>query len=108
VLPLNSYALSPTMLPATLGNILQLLLWNSLLRCLHIPLDVFSILISCRNQIRGRGLVFHFSNPFLGQKLLDRERLVSWIVVMVENQSLGQISGNFLSTASYNRSNIST
>jgi hypothetical protein len=31
------------------------------------------------------GLVFHFSNRFLGQKLLDREDLESWSIVMVEN-----------------------
>jgi hypothetical protein len=29
--------------------------------------------------------VFHFSNQFLGHKLLDREHPVSWSIVMEEN-----------------------
>jgi len=33
--------------------------------------------------------VFHFSNRILGQKLLDRKRLVSWSIVMVENPVVG-------------------
>jgi hypothetical protein len=42
-----------------------------------------------RIKIGGTGWVFHFSNRFLGQKLLDRERLVSWSIVMVENPIVG-------------------
>jgi hypothetical protein len=33
--------------------------------------------------------VFHFSNRFLGHKLLDREHLGSWRIVMVENPIVG-------------------
>jgi hypothetical protein len=33
--------------------------------------------------------VFYFSNRFWGQKRLDRERLVSWSIVMVENPIVG-------------------
>jgi len=29
--------------------------------------------------------VFHFGNRFLGKKLLDRDRLVSWSIVIVDN-----------------------
>jgi hypothetical protein len=36
------------------------------------------------SHIRGTGWVIQFTNRFLGQKLLDRERLVSWNTVMVE------------------------
>jgi hypothetical protein len=39
--------------------------------------------------MRGREWMFHFSNRFLGQKLLERERLVSWSIVMVENPVVG-------------------
>jgi hypothetical protein len=39
----------------------------------------------------GTGWVFHFSNRFLGQKLLDRESLVSWSTVMVDNPTVGPI-----------------
>jgi hypothetical protein len=35
------------------------------------------------------GWVIHFSNRFLGQKLLGRERLVSWTIVMEENSIAG-------------------
>jgi hypothetical protein len=42
-----------------------------------------------RTQIRGVGWIFHSSNRFLGQKLLDRECLVSWSIVMVENPIIG-------------------
>jgi hypothetical protein len=38
---------------------------------------------------QGTGWVFHFSNRFLGYNLLDRERLVSWSTVMVENPIVG-------------------
>jgi hypothetical protein len=62
-------------------------------------LDVFSILKSssvqgrfyfwkqphvARGQIRGLGWVLHLSKQFLGHKLLDRERLISWSFVMAE------------------------
>jgi hypothetical protein len=33
--------------------------------------------------------VLHIINRFLGQKLLDRELLVSWNIVMVENPIVG-------------------
>jgi hypothetical protein len=33
--------------------------------------------------------VFHLSNRFLGQKLLDRKRLVSWSIVTVRNPIAG-------------------
>jgi hypothetical protein len=66
-------------------------------------LDVFNILKSSsllmqtlfleteviRRQIRETGWMFHFSNPFLGQKVLDRERLVSWRIFTVENPLVG-------------------
>jgi hypothetical protein len=42
-----------------------------------------------QSQIRGRGWVVHFSNLFLGQKLLDKEQLVSWSIAMVENPIVG-------------------
>jgi hypothetical protein len=42
-----------------------------------------------RNQIRGTGWVFSFSNRFLGHKLLERERLVSWSIVIVKNPIVG-------------------
>jgi hypothetical protein len=35
------------------------------------------------------GWVFDSSNRILGQKLLDRERLVSWSAVMVKNPIVG-------------------
>jgi hypothetical protein len=38
-----------------------------------------------QSKIRGKGWVFNFSNRFLGQKILEGERLVSWIIVMVED-----------------------
>jgi hypothetical protein len=37
----------------------------------------------------GNRVVFHFSNQFFGQKLFDREHLVSWSFVMVENSITG-------------------
>jgi hypothetical protein len=42
-----------------------------------------------RSQVRGTGWGFHFSNRFLGQKLLDRERPVSWSIVIMENLVVG-------------------
>jgi hypothetical protein len=33
--------------------------------------------------------VFGFSNRILGQKLLDRENLMNWSIVMVENPVAG-------------------
>jgi hypothetical protein len=38
---------------------------------------------------QGIGLVFHFIYQVLGQKLLDREHLVSQNIVMVENPTVG-------------------
>jgi hypothetical protein len=42
-----------------------------------------------RSEIRGIWRVFRSNNGILGQKLLDRERLVSWRIVMVENPIVG-------------------
>jgi hypothetical protein len=98
VLPLSSCALSPTMLPL-LETFLELLLWSSFqcrrhicceyLQCpvIFVPLrqTLFFETEVIRSQIRGIGWVFHFRNRFLGQKLLDRERLMSWSIVMAEN-----------------------
>jgi hypothetical protein len=101
--PLNSYALGPTLLPL-LEIFLEILLWNSF-QC---HCDIFFWMSSMswklcpfkanfifgkqpqviRSQIRGTGWVFHFSDRFLGHKLLDRERLMSWIIVMVENPTV--------------------
>jgi hypothetical protein len=39
--------------------------------------------------------VFHFSSRFLGQKLLDRERLMSWSIVMVGNSIVGPKLGPY-------------
>jgi hypothetical protein len=122
VLPLSSYALSPTMLPLV-ETFLELLLWKSFQCHCHISLDVFNILKSSSLQggpyfwkqleviwrrIRGVGWVLQFSNQLLGQQLLGRECFVSWNIVMMEIQSIGQSSGLFLHTASCNHSNIST
>jgi hypothetical protein len=44
--------------------------------------------------------VFHFSNQFLSQKLLDREWFVSWNIVMVEHPIAGaKLSPFFIHTA---------
>jgi hypothetical protein len=40
-------------------------------------------------QIRGRGWVFHSNYRFLHQKLLDREYIVSWSTVMMQNPITG-------------------
>jgi hypothetical protein len=42
-----------------------------------------------RIQTRGMGWVFLSSNRFLDQKLLDREHIVSWSTVMLENHIVG-------------------
>jgi hypothetical protein len=34
---------------------------------------------------RGINWVFHFSNQILGQNLLDRGKIVSWSIIIVEN-----------------------
>jgi hypothetical protein len=52
--------------------------------------------------------VFHFSDRFLGQNLLDREHLVRWITVMVENPITGTKFKFFLCTAPSNCYGIST
>jgi hypothetical protein len=119
--PLSSCALCPTML-LLLKTFLELLLSNSLQCCYHISLDVFSILKSASlggrlyfwkqpeviwSQIRGKGRVFHFSNRFLGQKLLDREYFVSCSIVMVENPIIRPKFRPFLCIASHNCFNIS-
>jgi hypothetical protein len=41
------------------------------------------------SQMRVTGLMFHSSNRFLDQKLLDRERCMSCSTVMVENPIAG-------------------
>jgi hypothetical protein len=41
------------------------------------------------SQIREIWWAFHFNNTFLGQKLLDREHLVSWSTVTVDNPFTG-------------------
>jgi hypothetical protein len=103
VLPLNCYALSLTMLPL-LETSLELLLWNSFKCCHFFWMSLISWNLhpfkadfvfgnsqkSSRAKTRVIGCVFHFSNQFFGQKLLDREHLVSQSIVMVENILLGQ------------------
>jgi len=96
-----------------LETFLELLLWNTFQCHNCIILNVLSILISptlwgrlyfwkqpevIQSQIRGTGWVFHFSKRFLGQKLLDRESLVSCSTVMVKNP----ISGPKFRTLSMN------
>jgi hypothetical protein len=77
------------MLPATVGNIF----WNTCCGIAFsaiVPLrQTFFETEVIRSQIVGTGWVFYFSNRFLGQKLLDREYLVSWKIVMVENPIAG-------------------
>jgi hypothetical protein len=88
-----------------LETFMELLLWNSFQCHCHIFLDVFNILKSSslygrpyfwkqteviQSQIRGTGWVFHFSNRFLGQKLFNKELLVSYSTVMVENPISGE------------------
>jgi hypothetical protein len=109
VLPFSSYALSPTMLP------LLETFWNSCCRIafsatITFTFHVFAILKSSSlydrlyfwkqsivvgSQIRGNEWVLNFSNWFLGQKLLERERLVSWNIIMVENPNVGPKFGHF-------------
>jgi hypothetical protein len=48
--------------------------------------------------------MFYFSNRFWGQKLFDRERLVSWSIVMMENPIVGPKFRLFLCIASCNAS----
>jgi hypothetical protein len=96
VLPLSSYPHSAKM-PPLLETLLELLVWNSSysFSCLqyteifvHLKLSlILQTAKVIRSQIRGIGWVFHFNNRFLGQKLLDRERLVSWSIV--ENPIVG-------------------
>jgi hypothetical protein len=54
------------------------------------------------------GWVSHFRNRFLGQKLLDKERLVIWSIGMVENPIVGPKFRPFPFTASRNGFSIST
>jgi hypothetical protein len=59
-----------------------------------------------RKQMKGTVWVFHFSDRFLGQKLLDRTHLMSWNVVMVENPIVGTkfrhfYNHNFVQTLQY-------
>jgi len=81
------------LLAQLLETFLELLLWNVFQYPeIFVPLrhNLFLEMPQIfRNQIRGIGWMFHFSNRFLGQKLLDRERLVSWSIVMVENPIVG-------------------
>jgi hypothetical protein len=74
------------MLPL-LETFLELLLWNSF-QCHH----HFFSLETARSHLepnQGKGWVFHLSNQFLGQKLLAREHLMSWSIIMVENSIVG-------------------
>jgi len=110
ILPLSSYVLSPTMLHCSKH------FWNT---CWWIALSVvitFLPMSSISSNVRpfkaqiifGKSeKLFLFSNRLLNQKLLDRERLMSWNIWMVENFIVGQISGFSLSTALCNRLNIS-
>jgi hypothetical protein len=91
------------MLPL-LETFLELLLWNSFQYRRHffyarfqypeifVPLRQTLFLEPAEviwSQIRETEWVLNFSNRFLGQKLLDRKRLVSWSIVMVENPIVG-------------------
>jgi hypothetical protein len=60
------------------------------------------------SKIREKGWVFHFSKQFLGLKLLDSEKLVSWSVVMLENQIIELKFRTFSVQNSYNYFNVST
>jgi hypothetical protein len=40
-------------------------------------------------EAKSVGWMFHFSNTFLGHKVPDRERLVSWSIVMEEDPIVG-------------------
>jgi len=102
VLLLSSYALIPKMLPM-LEKFFELQLWNSFQCCRHMcwmsslfwNLRSFKADFIFGNRQKSFGVTswwqceFHFSNRFLGQKLLDRECLVSWSIVMVENPIVG-------------------
>jgi len=103
VCPFSSYVLSQMMLPL-LETFMELFLWNSIqchhytfFGCLQYP-EIFIPLrqtlfckqpeVIWRSQITGKGWMFHFSNSFLGHKPLDRECLMSWSSVMVENPNV--------------------
>jgi hypothetical protein len=99
----HTYTLIPTMLPL-LETFLEYLLWTSS-QCRRHIFWVSSISWKprpfkadyffwkhpevIRSKIRVIMCVLHFGNRFLGQKLLDRERLVSYNIVMVENSIVG-------------------
>jgi hypothetical protein len=97
VLPLSSCALSPMMLPATVGNVFGTPAVVTFFGCLQYP-EIFVPLRQTlfmktakviRSQIRETGWVFSYSNRFLAQKLLGRERLLSWSIVIAENNIVG-------------------
>jgi len=62
LLQLNSYTLSLMILP------LWVTFWKA---CFGISFIFWKLSEDIRTQIRGIGWVTHFSNRFLGQKLLD-------------------------------------
>jgi len=89
VLSLSSYVI--------LEIFLELFLWNRF-QCRRLIFWMSSVSLNlgpCKadfifgSQIMGTGWVFRLSNWFLGQKLLDRERLVSWSTVIVEKPNVG-------------------
>jgi len=47
------------------------------------------VIKSHSEKIREIWWVFHFTNRLLGQKLLNRVRIVSWGIVMVEDSIAG-------------------
>jgi hypothetical protein len=120
VLTLSSYELSPTMLPLleTFWNCCCGTAFSAVItfyfECLQYP-EIFirlrqPLLLETSRSEPNRGIewVFHFSNGFLGQKLHDRERPVSWSTVMMENPITGPKFGPSLRIASNNLFSIST
>jgi len=100
VLPLSSYVLSPTLL--LLETFLGILLWNCFQCHCHVFLDVFNVLKSKADFIYGNsqksfrakssGEQGGCSIPvinFWTRNCFDRECLVSWSIVMVENPIIG-------------------
>jgi hypothetical protein len=123
VLPLSSCAFSPTMLPLfeTFWNPCCGTAFSAVITLFFGCLQNNEISIPLRqtswkqpeviqSQIRGIGWVFHFSNRFLCQKLLDRECCALWAEALLwwRVQSFGWSSGLFVHTASHNHFNIST
>jgi hypothetical protein len=102
VLSLNSYALKPTILPL-LEIDLEILLCNRY-HC-HRQLFMSSISRNVRpfkedfilqnsQKSFGDKAMEYFSNRILDQKMLEREHLVSWNIVMVDNRIVGPKFGS--------------